>query len=351
MLLPAVQQVREAARRTECMNNMRQIALASLNYESAHMHLPTAGTSLNSWAASDGVLWGTNGRAPSPQENWSQFWQILPFIEQGNIIPIRTGWISWTPTTGLGDVRDMAGNGVSIPAYSCPSRGSRTSFSPVEEGGLETPLADYAGYHGSVPYFDDLSSGGEAGIGAGIRAAGGTFEWNPTPSGDTTGEEQFLNVGLIAKGGHGDYMDSGTGFRKYSFVGFGNMADGSSNTIMYGEASAQAQEYNPVINAELWQLAHSHYGFWVASGWPNMRTFNRAGIIPDNSTSYVDYETDEAGGIDYRAEKSFGSAHPGTTNFALGDGSTHAISNEASWLILNQLGMRADGSVVNVNDL
>ena len=39
MLLPAVQQVREAARRTECMNNIRQIALASLNYESAHLSL------------------------------------------------------------------------------------------------------------------------------------------------------------------------------------------------------------------------------------------------------------------------------------------------------------------------
>ena len=46
MLLPAVQQVREAARRTECMNNLRQVALASLNFESAHMHMPTAGTCL-----------------------------------------------------------------------------------------------------------------------------------------------------------------------------------------------------------------------------------------------------------------------------------------------------------------
>ena len=40
MLLPAVQQVREAARRTQSMNNLRQIALSSLNYESAHMHFP-----------------------------------------------------------------------------------------------------------------------------------------------------------------------------------------------------------------------------------------------------------------------------------------------------------------------
>ena len=353
MLLPAVQQVREAARRTECLNNLRQVGLASINYESANMHLPTAGTTLNTWAASDDNLWCGDGRAPGGQENWSQFWQILPFIEQGNIIPIRTAFDQCSAVGPLGDVRDMAGNGITIPAFVCPSRGPRSNTSITDV--LETPLADFAGFMGSVPYFDDLAGGMESGIGGNIRSSTGeSFEWDPdAPS--PPGEREFLNVGIIAKGAHGNPA-AGTQ-QRYGFIDFGSISDGSSNTILYGEQSVQSQEYSPVINAEQWQLAHAHFGFWIASGWPNMRAVNRAGLIADNlvetngNQPYEDYITDEAGGIDYRAERSFGSAHPGTCNFVLGDGSTHAISFTANWLVLNQLGIRNDGSVVDVTEL
>ena len=354
MLLPAVQQVREAARRTECLNYLRQVGLASLNFESAHMHMPTAGTTLNSWAATSGPngdLWGGgDGRAPG-EENWSQFWQILPFIEQNNILPIRQNFIGFTGQTGLGDVRDMAGQGLTIPSYTCPSRGPRSNLSITDN--LETILCDFAGYHGSIPWLDDQAGGSNALIGGSLRGStGGTFEWDPdAPS--PPGERELLNSGIIVKAGHGrqDPNGSGNPYRDYLTVTFGNMQDGSSNTIMYGEQSVFVQEYSPVINAEQWQLAHAHFGFWVASGWPNMRTFNRAGIIPDNATDYEDFEIDEAGGIDYRAEKSFGSAHPGTCNFVLGDGSTHSVSQTTSVTILNQLGMRNDGSTVDVTDL
>jgi prepilin-type N-terminal cleavage/methylation domain-containing protein len=65
MLLPAVQQVREAARRTQCANSMRQLALASHNYESAHRHFPTP--------------------AAGSLEGYSLIAQILPFVEQANL--------------------------------------------------------------------------------------------------------------------------------------------------------------------------------------------------------------------------------------------------------------------------
>lgn len=70
MLLPAVQQVREAARRTQCANNLRQIALASHNYESAHMEMP------DGWVVT------------SSYGYWSTFVSIFPFMEENNLFDL-----------------------------------------------------------------------------------------------------------------------------------------------------------------------------------------------------------------------------------------------------------------------
>jgi len=263
MLLPAVQQVREAARRTECMNNIRQIALASLNFESSHMHLPTAGTSINHWAAtSDGNLWGGgDGKAPDGRENWGHMWQILPFIEQANMLTFREQFIGWS--FQVADVRDLAGGGgVSIPFYSCPSRGERTHISVAD--GQETVVADYAGYHGSPDFYQDQGIPIDARFlpGGGVD---GNFDWD-TERDAPADENPLMNVGMIAKAGHGH--DSATGFQRYSFVGFGQLPDGASNTIMYGEKSMSARNYSTVVDGPLWTMGFEHLGFWVASGLP-----------------------------------------------------------------------------------
>ena len=69
MLMPAVQQVREAARRTGCANNLRQIGIAAHNFQSAHRHLPSG------WLAED-----ADGE---PGWGWAAI--LLPYIEQGNL--------------------------------------------------------------------------------------------------------------------------------------------------------------------------------------------------------------------------------------------------------------------------
>ena len=77
MLLPAVQQVREAARRTQCMNQVKQLPLAALNFESALMRLPAGTEHINATA-------GNRGNDPT-SFGWSWRTKILPYMEQGNI--------------------------------------------------------------------------------------------------------------------------------------------------------------------------------------------------------------------------------------------------------------------------
>jgi prepilin-type N-terminal cleavage/methylation domain-containing protein len=123
LLLPAVQGAREAARRTQCQNNLRQIGLALANYESINRSLPVA-------------IWGSNPRRgePSRYDDDGYGWQtsILPFIEQQplydrlKLAPIPLGtpgalelyWISQGSPAG-GAV--IPGGETVLPFTRCPS--------------------------------------------------------------------------------------------------------------------------------------------------------------------------------------------------------------------------------------
>ena len=101
LLLPAVQAAREAARRASCKNNLRQIGLAVLNYESTYRSLPaSAVVDLTVTSTGNNGSWGVHGR-------------ILHFLEQDNLyqnVDISTAW----------DFQ-QAIDGLEIPVYTCPS--------------------------------------------------------------------------------------------------------------------------------------------------------------------------------------------------------------------------------------
>ena len=102
LLVPAVQKVREAATRTQCINNLKQIGLGIHNYHDTHKIIIDAGAN--------------NGTMPTNTIAWCGFFQILPYVEQG---PMYNG-----PWTATGSV--AAGFGV--PIYMCPGRGRQVDW-------------------------------------------------------------------------------------------------------------------------------------------------------------------------------------------------------------------------------
>ena len=300
MLLPAVQQVREAARRTQCMNNLRQIALASLNYESAHMHFPSAGTEGNAiWSNWSSTQVGT------PVLGWG--YQILPFSEQNNLYALRTTL----------HVRHIDFVGEAPPLYNCPSRAQRVQVD--SSSGDSFPCADYAGA------MSCWNSENQGIIGSGWAG----FEWNPAAPPRPT-EQTLCWTGAISKSGHTD--NGGPDIVRFGDIGFGTITDGSSNTLLYGEKSCWSKKYTSVAG-EWWD------GTWsFGADWPTMRGWCD-GILPDNKDRMI-LRGDEL-------EHSFGSAHPGTVSVALCDGSVHSVDSNASAVTFDQLLHRADGSITD----
>lgn len=111
LLLPAVQQIREAARRTQCLNNLKQLGLALHNYEAAFKGFPEARVSPN--GTSGYVIPAAVGAGTSSWKSWTA--SILPYIEQQGISDLYNQQVEWFNTVNLEAVRTQ------IPVFVCPS--------------------------------------------------------------------------------------------------------------------------------------------------------------------------------------------------------------------------------------
>lgn len=309
MLLPAVQQVREAARRTQCMNNLRQLGLACHNFESAHMAFPTAGGVNAFWHPGD-YGYETAG--------WA--YQLLPFIEQNAIYqqvdelagPNHAGgFVFEGPTSGI----TVAETKMSF--LNCPSRSAREGIVDI----WLIRLGDYAGVMGYRSHPD---------------MNGAEWGWQYNHTGDPHPSElTWVWTGIIAKAGNAD--------TKFGDIGFGNISDGSSNTICLMEKSVQAKYYTaPAGGGSYWDLN----GYYDGASYANMRQTGEPLFSDSENRSNSSSEEDPA-----VEQSGFGSPHPGTCTAVFGDGSTHSVSLNLDSLILDSLGKRADGSVVGIEDL
>ena len=330
LLLPAVQAAREAARRSQCTNNLKQIGLGCLNFQSAKGSFPTAGGAVDQFFNSD-----DQAKAAYGYESASWMYQILPYLEQQNLHDVRRG----DGGTNAGFV-DTGMIETPVTMYNCPTRINRIAI----RGTDVYQLGDYAGVLAS--WNDPDWTQFEYRINQGPR----------TGSNPSITEETTVWTGILAKGGH---VNVGAGPKVWRFqkIDFNSIEDGSSNTILVAEKAAQSQFWT-VDGANphpWWEL----YGYYTGADWPVMRQFGaltqgtsspnpEVPVLsddaprPDGIRSYPSGQTEEFG---------FGSAHPGVIVSVFGDGSTRTLNQDADLMILDQLGKRSDGTIASPQDL
>ena len=334
LLLPAVQQVREAARRTQCLNNLKQMGLAAQNYVSAQGAFPNAGgSSWDYWVMQFG--WPEpdwiNGMAARTgrYESAGFHYQMLPFIEQNALYDQRRndGWqggqypLISTP----------------IATYQCPSRGERFGVF----GDDVRPLNDYAGVMGNM----NALPPGEWG-----------FSFNEGQSVNPN-EAKYVWSGIITRGGHVDFVtNSGSStVTKFPRVTFATITDGSSNTAMLMEKS---------VSTEWWSIPDGvgyiwwDQGYYAGADWSQMRTVtndngpgtsNIVGVYNDSVPRTDPPWSYPIGPVPF--EMGFGAAHPATFNAVLGDGSTRPISYQVDLQTLIDFGNKSDGNVIDPQNL
>ena len=222
MLLPAVQAVREAARRIECANNLRQISLGCLNFESAHNEFPAGRQGLEADQPihrdlAPGVI-GDNGT--------SFLVTILAFVEQenaldqiGDIVTKRTWSHSAKWDLASETPVSLAVIGTQIPGFTCPSDDSEptTTISPIPSNGVVSvePSDSNAVVAGTCSYAGCVGSGFRGGTYAGIGFKGNTAI-------------KYENNGMLM------YSNQ---------ISIDDVADGTSNTFIVGETVEGHHEF------------------------------------------------------------------------------------------------------------
>jgi type II secretory pathway pseudopilin PulG len=280
LLLPAVQSARESARRAQCRNNTKQIALACLAYESQQRAYPSA--------------WG------EAQELWTAV--ILPHIEQAALYATLEFSNSGLSTWQSFNHPNRTACETVIPIYRCPS--------------MDQPLHfDNQGISRRVPISYRAMAGAKiAASRLATRAPG-------YQTSDFKGLEVGPQDGLMFGG---------------SAIQAGDIRDGTSNTILLGESATRVDFIKDNYAQDYWAMFGPQIGPWRRDGGGGTEFSEAAGsaVLPINTPWY---RPDLPGSLQ---EMSFGSWHAGIATFALADGSVHLIDDGIDLTVYRALATR-----------
>ena len=297
LLLPAVQAAREAARRLQCANNLKQIGLAALNHEHAHGFLPSSGWG---WAWVGDPDRGFGARQPG---GW--IYNILPYIEQDTLHRLGAGKGT---TEKRKDAATVAGTPLS--AFNCPSRRSPIAYTAsYADGTFHAYNADAIPLHARTDY---AGNGGNV-----VNNFGGPSNHN---DGDNPNWSGWPGWRLTATGV--TYLRSE--------VTIADIRDGTTNTYFAAEKYVRPEDYDtgkcPADNTSMYQ-GHD----WDVLRWANQS---------------LDPRQDRQGMLHYSA---FGSAHPAGFHAVFCDGSVRSISFSIDPVIHGRLANRASGQPIDAS--
>jgi len=350
LLLPAVQAAREAARRAQCVNNLKQIGLATLNFESTYGILPPDGLRI---AVPDPNV---DAQAAIPTVAASYLTQILPYMDQWvifnqiNVLQAASDTANIPPCTGPGAMHSGLNSAYSaaIAVFLCPS----------------SPGPPTMNYYNCFwgPYGDgggDVCTPGVVSAGAGVSNLNpppvqiwGRTDYFPIPGLHNTAlQAAGMSPGYIAAVGEGKDSGTITNTLITGKIRMASITDGTSNTMMVSECGSKPIGYNgfrQIYRSEVDGLPVDGVIEPVSSGggaWADHFTYSslagaqgrlngvRGGTCMVNCTS----------------NNEIYSFHPGGANALFVDGSVHFLKDVATVQLIASLVTRAGGEIISAD--
>jgi prepilin-type N-terminal cleavage/methylation domain-containing protein/prepilin-type processing-associated H-X9-DG protein len=348
LLLPAIQAAREAARRTQCKNNLKQIGLAILNLENTRKYFPTGGTEpnpvlesyLSDTYSSPNPLARHGPANGPPEQGMGWMYQILDHLEEGAIHGVvQTSQITKLP----------------IGLYNCPSRRGITfhpssgvslvDYAAVVAGPARSEVGDtefnlyLADQHPTYTHFtqkqDSLFWGCPDPPGCAANSARGVGQLETLSAG-----KRPLFRGVIQRGDWIPFPATGRHVGYYAPMKFAKISDGSSKTVMVSEKWVHINQKEgtspPTIAAD-------------DRGWADGWDFDslRSTMLPPRSDGEDPPTKVGDPGLTDPSSYAFGSAHSGGINALYADGSVGFIPFNVDVETFNRLGNRQDGEIIN----
>ena len=337
LLLPAIQAAREAARRSQCANNMRQIGLALANHESAKKKLPY-GSFYQNGLKSDGTtrtLEDMVEERVGKVTHWNWVTQTMPYMELATIVdrldmtPASRTDQEWLPRSATNWPVLQT---LTLPGFVCPSdpiasnpflalRHMFTFFVPSSANDFVHGLWYTASIGPTIPdRCDWIAELGMSNTDGAKVCMGGNFGTSATPA--TSAKCLTARIPYCPQ----DDLFVGMFGRTTTALELKRVSDGLSNTIMLGETIPSHWFHNSLWGHNF-PVSSTHIWF--------------------NSLNEIDTE-DEFTAPQFWRSSGYKSYHPGGAHLVMADASVHFVSEDIDYFLYNALGSRASGETASL---